>query len=73
MKITIPKWVEEEDENRAFLCNSVNAVLKKYPNMTLEEFAKRLDEKIQFDSVIRVQRALDEQFELGGGVYAEDE
>jgi hypothetical protein len=51
----------------------VNAVLKKYPNMTLEEFAKRLDEKIQFDSVIRVQRALDEQFELGGGVYAEDE
>lgn len=65
-------WMKEEVISLAELCDLLNRELSINPKMRLADFAERLNNGIKAETLRRVEKAEEEQFNAGGGVYYED-
>lgn len=61
-KIVIPNWLRKERPVTAGFCEMINEALASNPRMSLEEFAQAISEANVSDTIKRLEKAEETQF-----------
>lgn len=64
--VTVPNWLDREKPNLAEVCHIINDELEQNPNMSLAEFAYKLNDMLVGATYKRLQAVEKQQF--GGSV-----